>query len=80
VSAISTYVRLGGFNISSWTLVEYPFFPCVVNIQTESAYPPERLFPEAVRVMREKISVIKIAALTLKVQLEGTADEEMAEA
>jgi len=30
--------------------------------------------------MREKISVIRIAALTLKVQLEGTADEEMADA
>ncbi|KAL9709205.1 DNA-directed RNA polymerase core subunit rpc40 [Leucoagaricus gongylophorus] len=50
------------------------------NIETESAYPPERLFPEAVRVMREKISVIRIAAVTLRAQLEGTADVEMAEA
>jgi len=79
VSAISTYVRLDSLNIPFWTLVEF-FFLCVVNIETESAYPPERLFPEAVRVMREKISVIRIAALSLKGQLEGTADEEMAEA
>jgi len=30
--------------------------------------------------MREKISVIRIAAVTLRAQLEGTADVEMAEA
>ncbi|KAF5350448.1 hypothetical protein D9756_008582 [Leucocoprinus leucothites] len=50
------------------------------NIETESAYPPERLFPEAVRVMREKISIIRNAAEALKAQLEGTTDVEMVEA
>ncbi|KXN82871.1 DNA-directed RNA polymerases I and III subunit RPAC1 [Leucoagaricus sp. SymC.cos] len=50
------------------------------NIESESAYPPERLFPESIRVMREKISVIRNAAEALKAQLEGTGDVEMAEA
>ncbi|KAJ3573100.1 hypothetical protein NP233_g2646 [Leucocoprinus birnbaumii] len=51
------------------------------NIETESAYPPERLFPEALKVMREKISIIRQAAEALKAQLEGTtADVEMVEA
>ncbi len=49
-------------------------------METEGAYPPERLFPEAVRVMREKIAVIRSAADALKSQLEGPGDVEMADA
>ena len=52
----------------------------IVNIESESAYSPERLFPESIRVMREKVSVIRNAAMALKAQLEGTGDVEMAEA
>lgn len=48
-------------------------------METESAYTPERLFPEAVKVMREKISVIRTAAEALKSQLEGTGDVEMSD-
>lgn len=34
---------------------------CVVNIESEGAYAPEALFLESIKVMREKISVLKRA-------------------
>jgi DNA-directed RNA polymerases I and III subunit RPAC1 len=37
----------------------------VVNIESESFYPPERLFPEAIKVMRGKIATIRKAAEAL---------------
>lgn len=36
-----------------------------VNIESESFYPPERLFSESIRVMRGKIAVIRKAAEAL---------------
>jgi DNA-directed RNA polymerase I and III subunit RPAC1 len=36
-----------------------------VKIESESFYPPERLFPEAIKVMRGKIATIKKAAEAL---------------
>lgn len=39
---------------------------CVlVNVESEGPYEPERLLPEAVKVMREKIATIRQAAETL---------------
>jgi DNA-directed RNA polymerases I and III subunit RPAC1 len=37
----------------------------VVNIESEGPYAPERLLPEAIKVMREKIAKIKKAAEAL---------------
>jgi DNA-directed RNA polymerase I and III subunit RPAC1 len=36
-----------------------------VNIESESFYPPERLLPEAIKVMRGKIATIRKAAEAL---------------
>lgn len=36
-----------------------------VNIESESFYPPERLLPEAIKVMRDKIATIRKAAEAL---------------
>ena len=36
-----------------------------VNVESEGPYAPERLLPEAIKVMRDKISSIKQAALAL---------------
>jgi len=37
----------------------------VVHVESEGPYAPERLFKESVRVMREKISVVRAAAQRL---------------
>ncbi|CAA7263088.1 unnamed protein product [Cyclocybe aegerita] len=36
------------------------------NVESESAYRPERLLPEAIKVMREKLAIIKQAAEALR--------------
>jgi len=36
-----------------------------VNVESEGPYEPERLLPEAIKVMREKIATIKQAAEAL---------------
>lgn len=52
-----------------------------VNIESESAYAPERLLPEAIHVMREKIATIKKAAEALLADDNaGGQDVQMAEA
>ncbi len=38
----------------------------IVNVESEGAYSPERLLPEAIKVMREKLAIIKKAAESLK--------------
>ncbi|KAG6841339.1 hypothetical protein C0991_012164 [Blastosporella zonata] len=48
------------------------------NIESEGAYEPERLLPEAIRIMREKISVLRKAAEALLTL--GDGDVQMAEA
>ena len=40
-------------------------FVIPVNIESESAYTPERLFPESIKVMRSKIASIRKAAEAL---------------
>lgn len=37
----------------------------LVNVESEGPYEPERLLPEAIKVMREKIATIKQAAEAL---------------
>ena len=39
--------------------------PCPVNVESESAYEPQRLPLESVRIMREKIATLREAALSL---------------
>jgi len=41
------------------------FFPSV-SIESESAYAPERLFVEAISVMRDKIAAVRSAAAALE--------------
>lgn len=40
--------------------------PFQVNVESESAYAPERLLIESVKVMREKLALIKQAAEALR--------------
>lgn len=50
-----------------------------VNVESEGAYAPERLFEESVRVMRDKIAAVRAAAQRLAAG--GTdegADEDVA--
>jgi DNA-directed RNA polymerase I and III subunit RPAC1 len=49
-----------------------------VNIESESAYAPERLFTESISVMRQKITGLRKAALALKGGVEE-GDVEMAD-
>ncbi|KAH7888106.1 DNA-directed RNA polymerase [Phlebopus sp. FC_14] len=49
------------------------------NVESEGFYPPERLLPEAIAVMREKITTIRRAAETLLDESGGSQDVEMAE-
>ncbi|KAG2359416.1 hypothetical protein BDR07DRAFT_1472841 [Suillus spraguei] len=50
------------------------------NIESEGFYPPQRLLPEAIAVMRAKIATIKRAAETLLNNGDGPGDVEMANA
>ena len=43
----------------------------IFNVESEGAYAPERLLPEAVKVMREKISAIRSAAEALLADADG---------
>jgi hypothetical protein len=47
-----------------------------VNVETESAYTPERLVVESVKVMRSKISVLRKAALALGGSSDGDVEME----
>jgi len=38
----------------------------IVNVESEGPYSPERLLPEAIKVMREKLAIIKKSAESLK--------------
>jgi DNA-directed RNA polymerase I and III subunit RPAC1 len=38
----------------------------IVNVESEGPYEPERLLPEAIKVMREKLAIIKQAAEALR--------------
>ena len=55
-----------------------------VNVESEGPYAPEKLLPESIRVLRQKIATIKSAAEQLLVEAEGEpavqGDVEMADA
>lgn len=53
---------------------------CLVCIESEGFYPPERLLPEAIQVMRTKISTLRRAAEALLDDTGTNEDAEMAEA
>jgi len=46
-------------------------------VESEGPYAPERLLPEAIKVMREKLAVMKKAAEALFVQDGGGGDVQM---
>lgn len=54
----------------------------IVNVESEGFYPPERLLPEAIKVMRSKIATIRKAAEALIADSvdESVVDVEMNEA
>jgi DNA-directed RNA polymerases I and III subunit RPAC1 len=55
-----------------------------VNVESEGPYAPEKLLPESIKILRQKISTIRSAAEQLLVEIEGDpgvqGDVEMAEA
>ena len=55
-----------------------------VNVESEGPYAPEKLLPESIKILRQKIATIKSAAEQLLVEIEGEpptqGDVEMAEA
>ena len=53
---------------------------CLVCIESEGFYPPERLLPEAIQVMRTKIATLRRAAEALLNDTSTNEDAEMAEA
>jgi DNA-directed RNA polymerase I and III subunit RPAC1 len=66
------HLKISRFSMTDWA--------DIVKIESESAYIPERLFVEATKIMREKISVIRNAAVALRTQLEDLGDVEVTEA
>jgi hypothetical protein len=48
-----------------------------VNIESESAYRPEELLPEAITVLREKIKTVRDAAASLQQNVEDEEDTSM---
>ena len=57
-------------------------FVVTVNVESEGFYPPERLLPEAIKVMRGKIATIRKAAEALIADSVGESgvDVEMIDA
>lgn len=57
-------------------------FVVTVNVESEGFYPPERLLPEAIKVMRGKIATIRKAAEALIADSVGESgvDVEMVDA
>lgn len=55
-----------------------------VNVESEGHYAPEKLLPESIKVLKQKIATIRSAAEQLLVEIEGEpasqGDVEMAEA
>ena len=55
-----------------------------VNVESEGHYAPEKLLPESIKILREKIATIRSVAEQLLVEVEGEpaaqGDVEMAEA
>ena len=50
-----------------------------VSVESEGPYEPQRLPLEAIRVMREKVSVLKVAAEALSAQGDPDGDVQMAD-
>ena len=55
-----------------------------VNVESEGPYAPEKLLPESIKILRQKITTIRSAAEQLLVEVEGDlavqgGDVEMAE-
>lgn len=50
-----------------------------VSVESEGPYEPQRLPLEAIRVMREKISLLKVAAEGLRAQGDPDGDVQMAD-
>lgn len=55
-----------------------------VNVESEGPYAPEKLLPESIKILRQKIATIRSAAEQLLVEIEGEpaaqGDVEMTEA
>jgi DNA-directed RNA polymerases I and III subunit RPAC1 len=51
-----------------------------VNIESESAYKPERLLPEAIKVMRNKIATIRMAAQALVLEASSSSSSSTGKA
>ena len=55
-----------------------------VNVESEGPYAPEKLLPESIKILRQKISTIRSAAELLIAEIEGDpgvpGDVEMADA
>jgi len=55
-----------------------------VNVESEGPYAPEKLLPESIKILRQKIATIKSVAELLVVEIEGEptvqGDVEMTEA
>ena len=55
-----------------------------VNVESEGPYAPEKLLPESIKILRQKIATIKSGAELLLVEIEGEpavqGDVEMTEA
>lgn len=54
-----------------------------VNVESEGPYAPEKLLPESIKILRQKIAAIRTAAEQLLAEIEGDpvvqGDVEMAE-
>ena len=65
LSRVRDYFLCMSLCISSlWSLVVDP--NPVVSVESEGPYAPERILPEAIKVMREKLLVITEAAVALR--------------
>ena len=73
------------FICESWAtfFARYSCNVFLVNVESEGPYAPEKLLPESIKTLREKIATIKLAAEQLLVEMEGEptsqGDIEMAE-
>ena len=67
------------YHISSVAVDQFLKFP-LVCVESEGPYAPERILPEAIKVMREKLAVISEAAVALRNKYAADKDISMADA
>lgn len=76
MSEISFFVRI----CISFKLSKAQVISAAVNVESEGPYAPERLFPESIRIMREKIANLRKTAEALNEQIsagDGDGDVSM---